>query len=284
MLFDSHAHLVADDRVRYPPLPSIELSAEEDLKRPFTVEQLLQQMDQHGVARAALVQRGSIYGYDNAYICDSAARFPDRLVAVCAINANQPTAVADVEYWTRERGAHGIRLMGSLKGTDLSWLDSAAALQVWQLASAADLPVTVHFFPRTRAAGLAALERILSQFPRTPVVIDHVSNVVISREARDYGLDDLLAQVMRFARVYTKFTTIPLGQCERDGIDTAALLARLVERFGAQRIMWGSDVTQSKGDYGYMVGLATRATALLTGADREQVLYGTGAAVYGAGT
>jgi L-fuconolactonase len=280
MIFDSHAHLISDDAVRYPPLPGADLRAPADLERPFTVEHLLKEMDRHGVARAALVQRASIYGYDNSYVCDSAARFPERLGAVCSIDARQPTAPADMEHWTRERGAVGIRLMEPAKGADLSWLDSPAAHDVWSAANERDVPVCVHFFRWNRQQGLVALRNILSQWPRASVVIDHVSNIAGPHDANDFGLDDLLGTVMAFPGVHTKFTTIPLGHYDRDGVDAAPLVTQLVARYGADRIMWGSDITQSAGDYTYMVGLARRATASLTDTQREQVLYGTACAVY----
>jgi hypothetical protein len=45
--------------------------------------------------------------------------------------------------------------------------------------------------------------------------------------------------------------------------------------------MWGSDVSQSKGSYEYMLDLARRSTALLSGAQRARILSGTTDSLYG---
>jgi L-fuconolactonase len=281
LIFDSHAHLISTDRVRYPRVPSEDQIFPTDTDDPMTVERLLAEMDGQGVKRAVLVQRASVHGYDNAYVCDSAAQYPDRFAAVCAIDATAPDGPERVRYWARERGAVGIRLMELVKGSDLSWLSSPPALEVWRAAHELRVPMCVHFFRWNRTQGLIALKHILQTFPDLVVVIDHFSNLVWQSGPPDYGVDELLLELAGFPNVYTKFTTIPLGQIEAERVDTTAVLARVIQAFGAHRVMWGSDITQSKGTYAHMVGLAQRATAALNAEQRQFVLYGTAEAVYG---
>jgi L-fuconolactonase len=281
MIFDSHAHLISDDTLRYPPAPFSGTHPPPDLEHPMTAEELLREMNHNGVARAVLVQRGSIYGYDNSYVCESAAKYSDRLVAICAINAASPEGPGQVHHWVGERGAVGIRLMEPVKGAPLSWLASAQAMQVWHAAQARDVPVCVHFFRWNRDVGLLALRKILEQLPDLTVVIDHFSNMAVQSGPPHFGLDEPLLELTRFPNVYTKFTTVPLGQLDKAGTDVAPIVARVVAAFGAKRVMWGSDITQSKGSYAYMVGLANRATASLNETDRNQVLYESANGVYG---
>ena len=61
----------------------------------------------------------------------------------------------------------------------------------------------------------------------------------------------------------------------------APVVQRVVQAFGADRVMWGSDIAQSPGSYAEMVGLGLEATRTLGETDRAQVLYGATAAVYG---
>jgi L-fuconolactonase len=281
VLFDCHAHLIAADPVRYPPVPQDGKPAAREFEDPMTAERLLSEMDRNDVARAVAVQRASIYGYDNSYVCDSAAKYPDRLVAVCAIDAVDPGGPEHVRHWVRERGAVGIRLMELVKGSDLSWLAGPQALEVWHAAHELQVPVCVHFFRWNRAAGLAALQGILATLPRVTVVIDHFSNMVWQSGPPDYGVDEPLLEVAKFPNVYTKFTTLPLGQLEKEGVAAGPIVARVIETFGARRVMWGSDITQSQGTYAYMVGLANRAVAALDETQRNQVLYGSVNDVYG---
>jgi L-fuconolactonase len=280
-VIDSHAHLIADDPVRYPPSPVTGARKPEPLAAAMTVEQLLAEMDSAQVQRAVLVQRGSIYGFDNSYVCDSAARFPKRLTAVCAIDASTIAGATAVHHWVTERGASGIRLMELVKGSDLSWLASHNARMVWAAAQALRIPVCVHFFPWNRVAGLAALKEILTEWPDATVVIDHLSNMNSSQGPPTHGVDSLLIDVAAFANVYLKVTTIPLGGLHEAQVDAKPIMASVVHLFGAQRLMWGSDIAQSPGSYQHMVELAQEAVAALDSQQRGQVLSETAAAVYG---
>jgi L-fuconolactonase len=280
-MIDAHAHLIADDPIAYPPVSLNGEGRPEEIANPMTAERLLEEMDRNGVQRAVLVQRGSIYGFDNRYVCDCALRHPQRLVAVCAIDATADNAVATVRHWVRERGAAGIRLMELVKGSDLSWLDSPNARAVWREAHALSVPVCVHFFPWNRAAGLTALKAILTELPQARVVIDHFSNMSVLGGAPDYGVDRLLGDVAQFAGVNVKFTTIPLGKLAAAGVDAAPIVARVVALFEAKRILWGSDISQTAGTYDYMVELARRAVRLLSPALQQELLAGTAHALYG---
>lgn len=277
-LLDSHAHVVADDPQRYPLAPLGGVPGPANLEAPMTAERLLAELARCRVANAILVQRASLYGFDNRYVCESAARYPERFAAVVSIDAHAHDGAAQVHRWVRQSGAVGIRLMEPQREADLSWLVSPP---VWDAALELDVPVCVHFFRWNRLAGLAALDEILRSRPQARVVVDHLSNLPAESGPPDYGLDAPLLALCRYSRVALKFTTIPLGALEKQRIDTAALIRRVAVEFGAERLMWGSDVTQSKGSYAYMIGLAARATASLPGAERQQVLRGTALAMYG---
>jgi len=279
-MFDSHAHLIADDPERYPPAPPSGELKPGELANPMTAERLLSEMDENGVARAVLVQRGSIYGFDNRYVCDSALRYPDRFAAVCAIDGTAEDAPRTVRRWV-DAGAAGIRLMELIKGSDLAWLDSPLAREVWRTAHTMRIPVCVHFFPWNRSAGLAALNSILSELPEMTVVIDHFSNMNVQAGPPHYGVDSLLGDVAAFPGVYIKFTTIPLGRLHAEGRDAAPVLARVLDLFTPERTMWGTDITQTAGTYNYMVGLARAAVRLLDRTQQRQLLEDSVRNVYG---
>ena len=63
---------------------------------------------------------------------------------------------------------------------------------------------------------------------------------------------------------------------ERDEGDPAAILERLVDRFAAERLCWGSDHPQDqRGTYADKVALAHHATRTLGPTEREAVLADT---------
>lgn len=280
LIVDTHAHLIAADRVAYPPAPEDMSRDHEDLASPLTADDLLKMMDREGVARALLVQRGSIYWFDNRYVCDSAARSPDRLAAVCAIDATAPDAARTVRYWVRERGAAGIRLMELTKGSSLSWLGATGSYSLWREAESLDVPVCVHFFPWNRLEGLTALRQVLCAVPGVRIVIDHFSNMNIATGPPDFGVDRALAEVAQFSPVHVKFTTIPLGRLASAGTDIAPILDRVIELFGPERIMWGSDIGQSPGTYSHMLQLAQLAVHHLSAYQQECLLSRTALSFY----
>ncbi len=280
-MIDTHAHLVTGDTQNYPVSPPSGELNPGDLDDPMTVERLIGEMDQNGVDKAVLVQRGSIYGFDSSYVCDSAAKFPDRMAAVCSIDATKDDCADKVAYWVKERGAAGVRMMELIKGMDISWLDSPLARQAWAAAAEIGAPVCVHFFPWNRAEGLTCLKSILQDIPGLEVVIDHFAAIKSDAGPPDHGVDEYLEGVAAFDGVNVKFTTIPLGRLEKAGVDARPVVARVKDLFGPGRMMWGSDVTQSPGTYADMVELGRRSVEGMSEADRDMILGGTAKRVYG---
>ena len=76
-LVDAHLHVFSDDPARYPYDGRWGMIPTE----PTPVEELIACMDANGVDKAVMVQ-GAAYLYDNRYMADCRARFPDRLAAV----------------------------------------------------------------------------------------------------------------------------------------------------------------------------------------------------------
>lgn len=282
-MIDTHAHLVTGDTAAYPPSPPGGMLKLDDLHNPMTVEQLISEMDRNGVSKAVLVQRGSIYGFDSSYVCDSAARFPDRLTAVCSIDATQADCAERVRYWIKDRGASGIRLMELTRGSDISWLDGAHARGAWAEAVTLGVPVCVHLFPWNRVEGLIRLANILAAFPKLELVIDHFAAIKSDAGPPDHGVDALLEDVAAYEGATIKFTTIPLGRLAEADLDFRPIVRRVADLFGPARMMWGSDITQSAGTYDYMVDLGRRAVELFSSAEQEQILARTPQRLYGKG-
>jgi predicted TIM-barrel fold metal-dependent hydrolase len=281
MIFDCHAHIISDDIERYPIQPLSGTVRSGDLDDPVTAERLLRQLDAHGVERAVVVQRAHVYGFDNSYVVDAADAYPDRLRPLCMVDARAADAQAQVRHWVAERGSIGIRLTEPFKGADTSWFASPQALLIWETAAELRVPLRLHLFRWNRSACLPVIAQLLSRYPQLPVVIDHLSNLAAEDGPPDYGLDEPLRALIEFPQLHLLFSTINLAKLATAGIPAAPVIEHLVDAFGAQRIMWGSDIGQSRGGYGEMVAMANAAVSTLTADDREQVLVRTGRTVYG---
>ena len=274
MIVDTHVHLVAGDQERYPFRPAGgQLS--EAVERRVDAEGLLERMGETGVERAVLVQFATVHGYDNSYVVDSAHRYPDRFVAVGTIDGRAPDAANQLTYWVRERGAAGCRLTAAGPVTGVEWVQVPA---VWERAAQLQVPVCVHFRVGMYGPGLAALRDLMERFPAVPVVLDHTANPPWEEGPPLYGMGPLL-DLARY-NLYVKFTTVNLNRLAQANVPVEPVLRRLVDGFGAGRVMWGSDLPNTPGRYADMVSRMRAAVAALPTAEQEWIQSGTALQLY----
>ncbi|MFC4855843.1 amidohydrolase family protein [Actinophytocola glycyrrhizae] len=272
MLVDAHAHLVTDD----PAYPRSAPAGQDNLMR---AESLLDALRDNGLHGAVAVQRAHVYGYDNSYVLDSARNHPDRLRAMCVLDAQAPDADKTV-HDLADRGAAALRLTapGGNQHTGpagAAWFAGAEARRVWAAAEETGLSMCLHVYRWNRDDVLRALPAVVRGFPGVPVVLDHVASVDVAD--RETGL---LLALVDLPQVYVKVTTLNFAQLARADRDPGPLVEWLAAHFGAGRLLWGSDVTQTRGAYADMVTTARRAVAGLSEPDAARVLGGTAAQLY----
>lgn len=260
-MHDSHAHIISDNPTRYPVVNPDDPRIATLLRDAFTAERLMEQMDDSGVSKALIVQRSQVYGFDNLYIIEAAAASNGRLKAVCNINAREDGCRQDVAQ-LHASGAVGFRLMADIDDKSFEWLDGPAATAFWIKASELATPVCVHFFRWNREEGLARLDTLLDHHPVAHVVIDHLTNSPIESVDK-CGIDDWVRRMADRKNVSLKFTAIPLNELAERDIDVNDVLNAYLAIFGPDRLLWGSDVTQSKGAYAELVAKGAGAVTTL---------------------
>lgn len=287
MIFDSHAHLISADQTAYPPRPLRGKLSPGEFDDPMTAEKLLRLMDETGVKAACAVQRAHVYGYENDYILDSAQQHPDRFRAVVVLPAQSPDTPASLRRLVTERGAAGVRYVApSFPVSTTEWLSADEAVASWQAAAELGIPICIHVLHVQRESVLPALATMVGRFPDATVVVDHVGGAHaatveqnwLTSQGRAPGeafIDSAIA-LAEHPNVVMKYSTINLENCA----DGAAFLDRAVSVFGSDRVIWGSDIGQSRGDYAHMVRDAVDATANLDETARRAVLYGNAARIY----
>ena len=275
MIVDSHTHVVSRDEARYPLSPAGLDQGTGTERRPaawyrevpVTAEELLERMDAAGVARAVLVQAVGAYSYDNEYAVDSAAAHHDRLASVCSVDvAGDPDAAATLCRWVAG-GARGVRLF-TVTQPEGQWLDEAIAEPVWRCAADLNMPVVVTILARQ----LDKLRNALRRHPDVPVALDHCGFPDLRGGPPFARVDGLLA-LADLSNLRLKVTSHVLGQALRGGVEPAEFVLHLAKRFGADRLLWGSDYSQTHfRDYAGLVELARQAAEGLSEADRAAFL------------
>jgi len=254
-VIDTHTHVIGADRARYPLKPR-NLSGEWYLDAPHDAEQLLACMDASGVEAAVLVQAVGAYSYENDYAADSAVARPDRLASACCIDPLAADAVKTLHYWIEERGMRGVRLFALAGDGARSWLADPRTFPVWEAACALDAHVIVTIF----ANQLPELRTMLRRYPTLRVSLDHCGFPDVRRA-------DPLFELSDEPNLYCKVSSVVL---ESAGAEPESFVSLLVGRFGAERVMWGSDFCQTHDrSYPELVALARRAFGELSNAEQR---------------
>jgi L-fuconolactonase len=271
-VIDTHVHVIAPDESAYPLTP-MTLSGAWYREAPCSAEGLLDAMDASGVARAILVQPLGAYSYDNRYTADSAERHPDRFVGVCCVDPKGEDPVGALSYWVRERGMRGIRLF-ALSRDASCWLDDPRTFPLWERAAKLDARIVVtildHQLPRLRA--------VLERFPDLAVSLDHCGFPPLVRDPWPEAAP--LFALAAYPKLHLKVSTHVLDAAARGG-DPRRFVAALVERFGAERLMWGSDFCQTHDrSYARLVAQGREAFSSLGAEEQALCLGGTAARLW----
>lgn len=287
-LFDTHAHFFTADTDRYPIDVTGAREGEAAVRariaaNPATPTTLIPLWDRLGVSGGAAVQYNTVYKTDNSYALAVADAHPDRLATVLILRADDPATPAKLRALATAHNVVGLRLFGYPDDQgEYPWLDSDAALDTWAVADELGLRMVIMYAPGVPSA--AALGRIIAlakRFPSTVISLDHCGWPAVDKgDEGTIGAEHL--SLLYVPNIRFKFTQINFNRFAETGIDPARFVRRMVDSFGADRVMWGSDYGNTKNSYEEMVEQAIAATALLTDAERTKVLHDNGQALFAA--
>ncbi len=246
---DSHLHVWSDDENRYPWRALTNFGSPTRIQG--TVEMLLQLQAKSGVDKSVLVQPGN-YGYDHSYLFDCCRRYPGRFVAVGLIDPQHKGAAQTLARMVLEQGLGGLRLRPLLTPEDWRWLTDPATYGVWETAGELAIPINFLILPNQTSA----LEEMVARFPQVQVIIDHLGRQY-AEEAPTYESAVSLLQLADYPNTYVKVSALSAASQQpypyNDAID---LVRRIYERFGARRLMWGTDFPYVQLKDGYAMARA----------------------------
>ncbi len=270
MRIDTHAHLYADDDVRYP----MKAEPYRPERGVGTIDHLCAEVAANGIDRVVLVQTGSAYGWDNRLLADVARAHPGWTVGVCTLDPVAEKSLIELERLVGEYNVKGVRIEvanGRYR--------HAGSERLWALAGQLGAVVCAHL----RREYLEELDQLLIQFPDVPVVLDHCAYPSVDEDAGG----DVLSRVKQLAmreNLYAKLTFgVTSSQEEYPFVDTWDMLRCVIDAFGPERCMWGSDFPCEhwlrKASYAQHVALFTEELGL-SDTDLEWVLGGTASRVF----
>ena len=275
-IIDTHPHIISNDEALYPPAPLFGKRSDWSKERPSTVETLIAAMDEAGVAKAAVVHSSTTYGFDNSCVVDGCAQYPDRLVAVGSVDILQPDAPAVIQKWV-SRGLAGLRLFtgGSTKEFDPSELDDPKSFPAWELCSELGLSMCI----QTGPVGLPQVTFLAKSFPKVKIILDHLGRPDVS-DGAPYEKASSLFGLAPYENIYFKLTPRIFSDAMKGQAKAETLFPRLVEVFGASRMVWGSNYPTSEGTLIANLDKAKASLASLSAEDRDWIFGKTAQLLY----
>lgn len=270
---DAHVHLWRLARGDYhwmtPDLTAI--------YRDFTPRDLDPLLRRHGVEGVVLVQAAATVA-ETEFMLATAAEADWVRGVVGWVEFSDPDAPAVIERLAADPRLKGLRPMIQDIPDD-DWMLRPDLDPAFRALMAQGLRFDALTFPRH----LKNLLRLLARYPEMPTVIDHGSKPQI----RDAAFDDWGADMAELAKETTAY-------CKLSGLVTEAgadwtpgdlkpYVGHLLEVFGPERLIWGSDwpVCTLAASYDTWRETALALTSDLTDAERAAVLGGNAVAFYG---
>jgi L-fuconolactonase len=275
-VIDIHPHIIAKDENRYPRNPLFGVQSDWSRSRPNTVEEYVAAMDDAGVDKAAIVQASTCYGYDNSYVADSIARYPNRLTGVGSVDVRSPDAPEKIDNWAK-KGITGFRLFtgGSTAAIDASWLTDPASFPAWEKAGDLGLSMCI----QTDETGIASIKTLTRRFPKVPILIDHLARPNI-KAGPPYKKAAPLFSLVDFENVYLKVTPRIVTMVRHDKATPETFFPQLVKAFTAKRIAWGSNFPASEGSLSDLLGAAQGVLSCLDADDQAWIFAKTAQVLY----
>lgn len=260
----------------------------------FTAETLIAHLDWAGVDKAVILQ-GGFYGDMNAYVAETVARWPDRLLGAGCFDPRTTGAdglhrcldqygfdILKFELSVRT-GLVGLHPDMRVDGEEFAW--------IWSEAERRGVLVVLDL----GAVGSAsyqtdALRSVLDRHPDLRVVIAHLGQPPIAR-ADDPALDALWQEQIMLARrpnVWFDLSSLPAYAAAVEDfpfLSASRWIERAVSLVGAKKLLWGSDIpgVLTVATYPQLQSFVSQHCTFLSDDDRAAILGGNAEAVYFSG-
>lgn len=277
MIVDTHVHVWEIDPPRYPVGPTAP-GWKSLPDEPGTADELLAEMDAHGVDWTVLVQT-SWSTWDNGYIADSVARFPARFIGHGLIDPQDRDNAAQVRYWMQERGLAGFRFH-PMYYPDEKILLTAQNGPMWEEIAALEAVIQFHL----RAVFADQVAQIARQYPHLKLILDHMGYPNVEEGMETFRP---IVDLACFDNVFLKLSDVA-GRSKQGFpfADVQPFIRVLLEAFGAERMVWGTGypghhrVKNSWPPLAEELRLIREGLPFLTEREKEQILGGTAAVVW----
>lgn len=244
-----------------------------------TGDQMVAAMDEVEVDGAILVSPWTMYRFDAGYAVEVQAAHPDRFALVKPIDTRSSDITETITHWADQPGAVGVRIM--MVGSVSTDPDDPGINEVLSAAGRSGLALNLLCWGR-----IPQVVELAQRHPDTRIVIDHLGlQQPFEPPCPPQSFAELPAVLALAAHdnVAIKVTgACTLSQQDYPYPDIWEPIGRIIEAFGIERCMWGTDWTRAVELLTYRQGVdAFRETSSLSDDERGALMGGTLAQIYG---
>lgn len=282
MIIDGHVHIW-----ELPPIAPVGPTAPSWTgvhDEPGSLELLADDLDANGVAGAALVQSSGAT-WDNAYIARAANSDRRRFRAIGLLDPLDPNNAVHAENWMTQWQVDGFRFHPDYYA-ECDILTLPTNRRLWETLERRSAIVKVH----NRVGNARQLGTVAPRYPGIRWVIDHMMypEPGMASPSATRGPYAAVLELAANANVYMMVSDVHnRSAAAYPHADMHDLVKAAIDAFGIDRCLWG---TGYPGHHRVAAGWPTLAEELrlvregfdwLTAAEREQLLSGTAARLYG---
>jgi predicted TIM-barrel fold metal-dependent hydrolase len=238
-------------------------------------EHLLRCMEGAGVDYAIVVH-AEPYQDDHRYLAHCLRVGNGKLKGTALVFADRPGSVDQLPDLVKRLGVVAVRVHAYAPDR-LPPFGRPELRNLWARATDLGLAVQLHFEPRY-AAGF---EPYLKEFPRTPVVIDHLGRP-FQGTPREY---ETVLGFARYDNTVMKLSSVPTPR-QYPHRDVAPVLRQIVRAWGPDRLIYGGGFSGSATAASYRAERERLGTLLadVARADRDKILGGNAARLFRLGS
>jgi L-fuconolactonase len=245
-----------------------------------TGEQMVAAMDSVGVDGAILVSAFTMYHYDASYALEVRRRYSDRFALVKPVDPADPSVADVIADWKRTPGTVGIRMLLVRSGLSADPADPNLN-RVLATAARVSLPVNLHI-----AGRLDQGVELIRRNPDTQIIVDHLGLVQPLEPPLPPDPWAELPKVLALAahdNVAIKISgACTLSRRPFPYADIWDPVCRVIDAFGIDRCMWGTDWTRAATFLTYAQGVdAFRNSKRISDSDKAKLMGGTLRRIYG---
>ena len=245
-----------------------------------TGDQMVAEMNAVGVDGAILVSAFTMYRFDASYAVAVQKRHSDRFAMVKPVDPANPAVAEIITDWKRTPGAVAARMLLVRGGLTEDSADPGLN-RVLAEAARLSLPLNLHIAGRLDQ-GIA----LIRSHPDVQIVVDHLGLVQPHEPPVPKEPWTELPKVLTLAQLPNVAIKIS-GACTLSHEpfpynDIWDPVCRVIDAFGIDRCLWGTDWTRAVKFLTYAQGVdAFRATNRISDSDKAKLMGGTLAHIYG---